>query len=272
MSAPATSSVRPRFSNAYELFILVLTVLSLIVMVGLFARRADAATTHLLNLYDNLICLVFIGDFVARLRRAPTKRAYFIGERGWLDLLGSIPSFGFLADGGRWTSLFRLARLSRLARISRLLRGQSKRELLDDVVHNRGQYAIVITLTAAMVVLIFASAFVLQFESTAPDGNIKTGGEAVWWSIVTITTVGYGDFYPVTGPGRVVGFFVMVTGIGIIGALASIFASLLVSSGDDPPPRGNRSGRGPRAPSPAGGDRGAPPRGGRAAGAAVGRW
>ncbi|HUL85011.1 MAG TPA: ion transporter [Actinomycetota bacterium] len=235
MSAPATPSARPRFSNAYELFILVLTVLSLVIMVGLVAHRTKDATWTLLNAYDNIICFVFLGDFVARLRHAPTKRAYFIGERGWLDLLGSIPSFGFLADGGKWTSLFRLARLSRLTRISRLLRGQSKRELLDDVLHNRGQYAVMITLTAAMVVLTFASIFVLQFESTAPNGNIKTGGEAVWWSIVTITTVGYGDFYPVTAPGRIVGVFVMLTGIGIIGALASIFASLLVSSGDDAP-------------------------------------
>jgi voltage-gated potassium channel len=231
MSAPAPS--RPRFSNAYELFILVLTVLSLVIMVGLVARRANDATTTLLNAYDNAICLVFIGDFLARMRRAPSRRQYFIKERGWLDLLGSIPSFGFLADGGKWASLFRLARLSRLARITRLFRTQSKKEILDDIRRNRGQYAVVITLTAAMLVLVFASVFVVQFEATAPDGNIKTGGEALWWAIVTLTTVGYGDYYPVTAPGRITGVFVMITGIGIIGALASIFASLLVSSGDD---------------------------------------
>ncbi|HTG47736.1 MAG TPA: ion transporter [Actinomycetota bacterium] len=234
MSTPATpvasTSGRPRFSNAYELFILVLTIVSLVIMVGLVAHRTKDATWTLLNWYDNIICLVFIGDFIARLRRAPTKRTYFIDERGWLDLLGSIPSFGFLAQGGKWTSLFRLARLSRVTRIRRQFQGQSRRELIDDVVRNRGEYAVVITLTAAMVVLVFASIFVLQFESTAPDGNIKTGGQAVWWSIVTITTVGYGDYTPVTPAGRIVGFFVMLTGIGIIGALASIFASFLVTS------------------------------------------
>jgi voltage-gated potassium channel len=237
MSAPAPAAVapRPRFSNAYELFILVLTVLSLVIMLGLVARRTNAATTALLNAYDNAICLVFIGDFIARLRRAPSKRGYFISERGWLDLIGSIPSFGFLGDGGRWASLFRLARISRLARITRLLHTQGKHEILDDVREHRGQYAVVITLTAAMIVLIFASVFVVQFEATAPNGNIKTGGEALWWAIVTLTTVGYGDYFPVTAPGRITGVFVMVTGIGIIGALASIFASLLVSTDDDEP-------------------------------------
>ncbi len=69
----------------------------------------------------------------------------------------------------------------------------------------------------------------LQFESRAPNANILTGGEALWWSVVTITTVGYGDFYPVTDLGRLVAVFVMFAGVGIIGALASILASLLVS-------------------------------------------
>ena len=232
MSAP-TDAVKvvptSKDSNAYEMFILVLTVLSLLIMVGLVLPRVGDPTKKLLNIYDNIICVVFLGDFAMRLRRAPHKRDYFIGERGWLDLLGSIPSFGVLGIG-KYSSLFRLARLSRLARISRLIRGQSKRELLDDVLENRGQYAIVITLIAALVVLILASVLVLQFESKDPDANIQTGGQALWWAWVTITTVGYGGYYPVTTAGRLVGFFVMLTGIGIIGALASIFASVLVKS------------------------------------------
>ncbi len=72
----------------------------------------------------------------------------------------------------------------------------------------------------------------LQFESRSPDSNIKTGGDALWWAMVTITTVGYGDFYPVTTLGRLTGVSVMFAGVGIIGALASILASILV-----PPPK-----------------------------------
>jgi hypothetical protein len=69
---------------------------------------------------------------------------------------------------------------------------------------------------------------VLQFE-TAGGGNIDRAGDAIWWSLVTITTVGYGDFYPITPGGRMVGVFVMFSGIAIIGALASILSSILVS-------------------------------------------
>ncbi len=143
-----------------------------------------------------------------------------------MDLLGSFPSLGFF----KYTALLRLARISRLARIGRLLRGESRRELVNDVIRNRGQYATFVTIMAALIVLTVASVLVLQVESKTPDANITTGGDAVWWAVVTITTVGYGDQYPVTAAGRAIGVLVMFAGVGIIGALASIFASLLIPS------------------------------------------
>jgi voltage-gated potassium channel len=206
----------------------VLTVLSLGIMVVLVLPVSDA-TAHLLTVYDNLICVIFLIDFFGNLSRAATKREYFIGRRGWLDLLGSIPTLGIF----KFTALFRLARLSRVARITRLLRGQSKRELIDDVLSHRGQYAAFVSIMAAMIVLVICSVLVLQFESRAADANITTGGDALWWALVTITTVGYGDFFPVTAAGRVTGAFVMFAGVGIIGALASILASVLVAPTED---------------------------------------
>ena len=221
-------------SNAYELFILVLTVLSLVFMVALILPRLDPATESLIRTYDNVICAVFLIDFWLRLKRASTTRSYLIEGGGWLDLLGSIPSFG---GAFRFTVLFRLARLSRLTRITRLLRGQNKGQLVKDVLDNRSQYAVMVTVTLAMIVLMLASILELQFEVGAPGANITTGGTSLWWGIVTITTVGYGDTFPVTAAGRVTGFFVMLAGVGIIGALASILASVLI-----PPPKENTAG------------------------------
>jgi voltage-gated potassium channel len=210
--------------NAYNIFILVLTIYSLALMV-LLILPLDPDTHALVNLYDNAICVIFLIDFAVNLAGARPRRAYFISQRGWLDLLGSIPSFGFIP----FTALFRLARLSRLTRITRLLRGQAGKDLVVDVLRNRGEYATFITILLAGMVLSTASLLILQEESRSPDANITTGGDAIWWGIVTITTVGYGDFYPISTFGRLTGIFVMFAGIGIIGALASILASLLVT-------------------------------------------
>jgi voltage-gated potassium channel len=238
----AEAPVLRQHGNAYNIFILVLTIFSLAIMVLLLLPLSQAER-DLLTLYDNAVCVIFLIDFAMNLAGARPKRAYFITARGWLDLLGSIPSFGFIP----FTALFRLARLSRLARITRLLRGQAGKDLVLDVLRNRSQYATFITILLAGMVLTTASLLVLEFESRTEGANILSGGDAIWWGIVTITTVGYGDFYPISFLGRLTGVFVMFAGIGIIGALASILASLLVS----PPSPDDATPETPSGPSPA---------------------
>jgi voltage-gated potassium channel len=179
----------------------------------------------LLTIYDNVICVIFLFDFGMRISRAPSARHYFLREGGWLDLIGSIPSLGVF----RFSGLLRLARLSRLARVTRLLRGQKRQEIINDVLAHRGLYAGFVTIMAAAVVLVVASIVVLAFESGKENANIASGGDALWWAVVTMTTVGYGDRFPVSTGGRITGLFVMFGGVGIIGALASILASFLVS-------------------------------------------
>src|SRR3954467_8220475 len=125
--------------NAYEIFILVVTVLSLLVMAGSVLPLSDPTLTAL-SVWDNLICFIFLADFFYNLSGSHPRRQYFIHQRGWLDLLGSIPSLGVF----RFAALLRLARLSRLARIMRLLGGQGQKQLVSDVIHNRGQYALFI--------------------------------------------------------------------------------------------------------------------------------
>jgi voltage-gated potassium channel len=223
----AQAPVLREHGNSYNIFILVLTIFSLALMV-VQILPIDDDTRQLVTLYDNVICIVFLGDFAMNVAGSRPRRAYIIGQRGWLDLLGSIPALGVFP----FTALFRLARLSRLARIGKLLSGKNRKELVRDVLENRGQYATFITVLSAGMVLTVASILILQFESQDPDANIQTGGDAIWWGVVTLTTVGYGDRYPVTLLGRLTAVSVMFAGVGIIGALASILASMLV-----PPPK-----------------------------------
>jgi len=80
-----------------------------------------------------------------------------------------------------------------------------------------------------ILVLEFGSLAMLRIEQYAPGANITTAGDAIWYVIVTISTVGYGDRYPVTGAGRVIGSLIIVVGVGIFGTFTGYLANLFLA-------------------------------------------
>ncbi|WP_239163507.1 potassium channel family protein [Paractinoplanes rishiriensis] len=92
---------------------------------------------------------------------------------------------------------------------------------------SRGRLALYVGGTTVLLVLVGALA-ILDAERTSPDGNIRDYPQALWWAIVTITTVGYGDFYPTTLPGRLVALGLMIGGIGLIGFVTGSLATWIV--------------------------------------------
>jgi voltage-gated potassium channel len=78
--------------------------------------------------------------------------------------------------------------------------------------------------------IIFGSIAILQVEHD-PNSNIKTAEDAIWWAFVTITTVGYGDKYPVTTEGRIIAGFLMITGVGLFGTFTGFIASWFLEPG-----------------------------------------
>ena len=221
-SQPEARPAAPQ-SNAYELFILVLTLLSLAIMVGLLLPLTEE-TTNLLMIYDNAVCLIFLADFAKNLLGPHGGREYFIRQRGWLDLLGSIPSLGILRYAGTPQ-----ARADQQAHPDRAPpaggraatpRGRPRPQPRPvRGVHHR---AVGVPRDRRR------ERPRAPVREPAEGANIATGGDAFWWGIVTITTVGYGDRFPITLAGRITGAFVMFAGVGIIGSLASILASVLV--------------------------------------------
>ncbi|HXV91784.1 MAG TPA: ion channel [Pseudonocardia sp.] len=102
--------------------------------------------------------------------------------------------------------------------------GVLNRQLRDDF---RGRVAIYVAATVALVTFV-ASLAVLEAERDAPDSSITTFGDAVWWTLTTITTVGYGDRYPITAEGRVIAATLMIAGIGLLGIVTASLASWFV--------------------------------------------
>jgi voltage-gated potassium channel len=209
--------------NSYELFIGALSVISIINIV-LALVIVDPAVRNVVIIVDTGLCFVFFADFLGRLRNAENKNNYFFRQLGWLDLLGSLPFPGL-----------RIARVFRVARVVRLVRAVGMKTLIDKVLHDRAGSALYTVLILCVLVIQYGSIFELVSQRKASGANITTASDAVWYVIVTITTVGYGDKYPVTNGGRIVGVLIMVTGVGLFGVLTGFLANTFLSPGANKP-------------------------------------
>jgi voltage-gated potassium channel len=173
-----------------------------------------------LNYVDNFICGIFLLDFIIRFRQAENKLQFM--KWGWIDLIASIPTLDFMRAG-------RLLRLIRLIRIIRAFR--STKHIVQHIFKNKVQGTLTSVAIIAVLMLLFSSVAILQFE-TDPNSNIKTAGDAIWWAYVTMTTVGYGDKYPVTTEGRIIAAILMTVGVGLFGTFTAFVSSWFVKDNE----------------------------------------
>lgn len=202
---------------SYPIFILVLSIMAIIVLAIETIYKFDESTNQILKYADHAVCVVFFLDFLKTLFEEENKVKYFV-KWGWLDLLSSIPMLDVL----RW------GRAARIMRIFRALRAlKSARVISQLILVKRGQSIALAIILVYIILITVCSISVLHFEVTA-DGLIKTPEDAVWWSLVTVTGVGYGDMYPVTTEGRFVATILMFAGIALFGTLSGYIAAWFI--------------------------------------------
>ncbi|MDD1757963.1 MAG: potassium channel family protein [Methanotrichaceae archaeon] len=163
--------------------------------------------------------MLFLFDFLYRFFPVESKSHYFLKNLGWADLLASIPFYGL-----------RILRIFRTyCAYSYLSRNSGIKKVVSEFRDNRAQFAFYVVALAVILVLEIGGSWVLIFESQSPNCNIKNAGDALWWTYVTIVTVGYSDYYPVTLGGRLVGMAVMATGLSIYAVFTAYLASSFLS-------------------------------------------
>ncbi len=166
---------------------------------------------------------IFVVDYVVHLRH---RRGYVRSRLGLFDLGIVVFTAPWYLIPGAGVALTFATRLGRLGRLGRVFLVSSKQSKLRDLARRLGAaalYSIVLMIVCALVVR----------AVEPPSSGFLTFGDSMWWSIVTFTTVGYGDLYPVTTPGRLAGVLLMVGGVALIGSLAGTLGSFF-SPGDDP--------------------------------------
>jgi voltage-gated potassium channel len=209
-----------RIANSIDISVwqMVLAALSILILISTAAESIltlPRETEELLHHFDNGICLLFLTDFAYRFLRAENRLGFM--KWGWIDLLSSIPNL----------DVFRWGRLMSVIRVLRLLRAVRSIRVIGQVFFaKKAKSTLALVALFAIVLIGFSSILILEFES-GPNGNIKSASDALWWSFTTITTVGYGDHYPVATAGRLVGAVLMTFGIALFGVFTAAVAGLL---------------------------------------------
>jgi voltage-gated potassium channel len=197
----------------YELLLLGFSLLA-VLNVALLILAKDQIVLNVIAIIDMPLSAIFLIDFLIRLFSAESKRGYFFRGYGWADLASSLP---FPA--------IKIIRLFRIVSATRAIRQYGARKLRREFREHRGDAALSIIAFLILCVLEFGAISLILAERTNPSANVKTASDAIWWAFVSITTVGYGDRYPTTDWGRIVGMVVMMTGVGLFGVLTGYLAN-----------------------------------------------
>ncbi len=214
MDAERTRQDSRQTSQSYLMFTFVLSILAILALAVEVILKPSPEIRAILGYADTVICALFFIDFLIQLTQAENRLKYMV-RWGWLDLLSSVPA----------VEILRFGRLARILRIFRVLRSvKSARILTSMILERRAQSAFLAAVLMAIVLMTVGAISVLHFED-APESNIKTPEDALWWAVVTLTTVGYGDRFPVTSEGRVIAAVLMIAGVGLFGTLSGFVAA-----------------------------------------------
>jgi len=183
---------------------------------------------HLLRLSEIVVTLAFTAEYLLRFYAVERKRDYALSFGGIIDLLAIFPFYISLALGMGGVDLravraFRLLRILRLLKIARYNKAIARFHRAFLIA--REEMVLYLFITA--ILLYISATGIYYFENEAQPEAFKSIAHSLWWALATLTTVGYGDIYPITLGGRIFTFFVLMIGLGIVAVPAGLLASAL---------------------------------------------
>lgn len=212
----------------YEVVFIILSLIAVTIAFLDIIEKINLDASPRLLLFDTGITYIFIADYFIRLVISKSKKQFF--QSNIPDLIAIIP-FNSLFKVFRIAKLFRLAKLGKIGKLSKIFRfigvgGRLHRKIKRVLKTNGLNYA----LWFAFLIIGLGSIGIYIAEK---GQTIDDFPDAVWWSFVTATTVGYGDISPSTQIGRIIAAILMITGIGTIGMITGAISTYFISQKED---------------------------------------
>ena len=216
-----------RFERASQALI----ILSMIVMSVATMQSLPAEMKSALLAIDMLIGVGFLIEYVMRIYFAHDRRKYLFSFWGIIDFIAVIPAL-FL--GGTEFKALRAIRLLRLFRLMKLYRSTAALQRLFNAFRNQRYEFAVFGILSALLFYV-AAVGIYTFENEAQPDAFPSIPAAMWWAVVTLTTVGYGDVYPVTTGGRIFTGVILLLGLGLIAVPTGLIAAALETGASEKP-------------------------------------
>ena len=218
-----------RSGLVFDLSIQVLIIASIVIFSLETLPNLNDRTVMVLSILESVCITVFAIEYLLRLFVAKRKLKFVFSLWGMIDLLAILPFFLFAYGITLNLIILRAFRLLRLVRILKL--GRHSKSLSRMVLAMKiAKEDLLLALAATLIMLLVASFGIYQFENPVQPEKFSSVFESLWWALATLTTVGYGDIYPITLGGRIFTGFILMIGLGIVALPAGIIASSLTEA------------------------------------------
>ncbi|WP_299111829.1 ion transporter [uncultured Winogradskyella sp.] len=213
-------------SRRFAYFIQFLIIFSVITFSIETLPDLKPQTKVVLNAIEAFCVVIFTFEYVARIYVADSKPKFIFSFFGIIDFLAILPfylSFGVDLRSLRLLRMFRLFRLFKLVRYNKAMRHFANAMIL-------AKEQIILFMIITLMLIYFTAVGIYYFENEAQPDHFSSIFSSLWWSIVTLTTVGYGDVYPITVGGRIFTFFMLLIGLGVVAIPTGIISSSLTKA------------------------------------------
>lgn len=209
--------------RTFDFFVLFLIVFSIITLSVETLPGLSSTTKEFLDLSEVVVTVLFTVEYILRVATAPSKKGYIFSFYGIIDLLAILPFYLALGIDLRSIRVFRLLRIFRILKMAQYSKAMER--FGKALSHAKAEALVFLCIT--LMLLYFSAAGIYYFENEAQPENFPSIFHSLWWAVTTLTTVGYGDFYPITVGEKIFTFLILMCGLGIVAVPAGLIAAAL---------------------------------------------